>query len=166
MKVLLLKDVEKLGAQGEVVVVKSGYGRNFLLPQGLAVQATPGRIKAREEELRQQSRKLTAQKDRAQSVARQLETVEVVVQARAGSENRIFGSITAQQVADALAKKGFDIERRRIELSEEIRMLGVYNATAKLHPEVAAPFKVRVEAEGVQAPADAAPVEDDSDDEE
>ncbi len=147
MKIILLQDVDKLGSAGDIVTVKDGYGRNFLIPQKMAVVATVGTVKAKEEERRQASRKVAQQKQDATRVAAELERTEVVLKAKVGSENRIFGSITAQQVADALTHQGFALDRRRIELNEEIRMIGVYTATVKLHPEVTAQVKIRVVSE-------------------
>jgi large subunit ribosomal protein L9 len=144
MKIILLEDVDKLGSAGEVVTVKDGFGRNFLIPRKLAVVATRGAVKAREEEERQVSRKRTKQRDDALAVARDLTDVEVEIPARVGEENRIFGTVTAQQVATALEHQGFKVDRRRIELNEEIRLIGVYTATAKLFSDVSAQFKVRV----------------------
>ena len=144
MKVILLQELDKLGNEGDVVTVKDGYARNFLIPRGLARIATAGTLRAVEEERRQASRKLAAAADDAKRVASQLETVEVVVPARVGEENRIFGSITAAQLAEGLAAQGFNIDRRKIELDEEIRTTGVYGASAKLHRDVTGHFKVRV----------------------
>lgn len=145
MKVILKQDVENLGAEGEIVTVKAGYGRNYLIPQGLAAMATAGSIKAQQEVRRQQSRKRAQEKEGAERVKEQLENTEVLVVAKVGEENRIFGTVTAQQLAVRLSDQGFHIDRRTIELDEEIRVIGVYAATIKLHPEVKARLTVRVE---------------------
>ena len=147
MKVLLLEDVDNLGEQGMIVNVKDGYGRNYLIPKSLARLATKNTIKAWEEERRQASRKLSKRKDDATALAAEMAKVEVVLQAKVGEENRIFGSITAQQIADGLAAHGITADRRKIELQDEIKVLGVYSANVKIHPEVVAEVKVRVEAE-------------------
>ena len=144
MQVILLKDVDHLGDEGEIVDVKNGYGRNYLIPKGLALMATAGSIRAREEELRQSARKVAQKKEDAQRVARELEDTEVVVAVRTGEENRIFGTVTAQQLAVELAQRGFNVDRRRIEFAEDIRVIGVYTAKVKVHPEVTANVKVRV----------------------
>jgi len=151
MKVLLLQDVEKLGLEGEVVTVKDGYGRNYLIPKGLAIEATPSVLKDLEEQRRQQARKLAHQREEAQRMAEELAKTEVVIRAKVGEENRIFGTVTSTQVADYLAQKGFKIDRRRIEMPEDIRMLGVYTARVKLHPEVVAQIKIRVEPETAES---------------
>ncbi len=157
MKVILLQDVDNLGSEGEIVSVKDGYGRNYLIPQGWALMATPGAVKARHEEMRQQVRKRAQEKDNAQELKKQLDAAEVVVEAKVGEENRIFGTVTAQQVATRLAAQGFQIDRRQVDLSEDIRVIGVYTANVKLHTDVVAQVKVRVVPEGGEAPAEAEP---------
>lgn len=147
MKVILLKNVDNLGEEGTVVNVKDGYGLNFLIPNGVARLATRNAIKAQEEERRQASRKLSKKKDDALALAKQLGSVEVVITAKVGEENRIFGSVTAQHVADALAALGFAVDRKKVEIEEDIRVLGVYTAKVKIHSEVSAEVKVRVEPE-------------------
>lgn len=144
MQVILLKDVDKLGDEGEIVDVKNGFGRNFLIPQGLALMATKGTIRAREEEQRQTARKKAQKKEDAQRVAKELENMEVVIAVRVGEENRIFGTVTPQQLAVELAQRGFDIDRRKIEFTEDIRVIGVYTAKVKVFPDVTANVKVQV----------------------
>jgi large subunit ribosomal protein L9 len=153
MKVILLKEVENLGDEGEIVTVKNGYGRNYLIPKGLARLATANVVKAWKEERRQASRKLTKLKEDAENLARELAEMEVVIPARVGEENRIFGSVTAQQVVAALEKQGVQVDRRKVSLDEDIRLIGVYTATVKLHPEVTAQVKVRVVPEASEAEA-------------
>jgi len=151
MKVILLKNFDNLGDEGAVVNVKDGYGLNFLIPNGIARLATRNAIKAQEEERRQSSRKLSKKKDDALALAKQLGSVEVVVTAKVGEENRIFGSVTAQHVADGLAALGFVVDRKKVEIEEDIRMLGVYTAKVKIHSDVVADVKVRVEPEAPAA---------------
>ena len=151
MKVILLKNVDNLGEEGAVVTVKDGYGQNFLIPNGAARLATKNAIKAQQEEIRQASRKLSKKKDDALALSKQMASVEVVIQAKAGEENRIFGSVTTQHIADGLASLGFAVDHRKIELDEDIRLLGVYTAKVKIHAEVEAEVKVRVEAENAAA---------------
>ncbi|MDZ4701751.1 MAG: 50S ribosomal protein L9 [Rhodothermales bacterium] len=145
MKIILIKDVIGLGEQGDVVTVKDGYGRNFLIPRLLGVMATPGAVKAVSEERRQASRKFAKRKDEQLALVAQLEKTEVVVHSRVGEENRIFGTVTPTQVGIELTKQGFEIDRRLIELNEDIRMIGVYSATVRLSSEAIAQVKVRVE---------------------
>ncbi len=144
MKVILKQDVETLGTTGDIVTVKNGYGRNYLIPRGLAVLATPSNVKVVEEIRRQTSHRLERLVNDAKELAKQLEKLDIVIPARVGEESRIFGSITTQQVADVLASKGLEIDRRKIELHEEIRALGVYPASIKLHGDVTAEVKIQV----------------------
>lgn len=144
MKLILLQDVENLGEAGEIVTVKDGFGRNYLIPQRLARTATTGMIRQQEDIKRQQARKISKVRDDAVEIKRQLEEVKVVVAAKVGEENRIFGTVTSQQVAVELARQGFDIDRRSIELDEDIRMIGVYTATVKLYKDVDAKVKIEV----------------------
>jgi len=155
MKLILLKDVDNLGEAGGVVTVKDGYGRNYLIPQKLARIATPSSIKAWTEERRQASRKLMKVQSDAEALAKQMGKIEVVILAKVGEENRIFGTVTSQQIADNLEGQGISVDRRKITLSEDIRMVGVYTASVKLHPEVTAQVKVRVEPESAKAEAEA-----------
>lgn len=164
MKVILIQDVDNLGVEGDIVEVKNGYGRNFLIPQGLALMATKGAVKARQEEMRQQSRKRAQMKDDAEALKKQLEGEELVIEVKVGEENRIFGTVTPQQVALKLALEGYQIDRRNITISEDIRVIGVYTAHVKLHTDVVAPVKLRVVPEGgevpVAEPAEAAPADE------
>ncbi|MGA7305234.1 MAG: 50S ribosomal protein L9 [Rhodothermales bacterium] len=144
MKVILKQDVDTLGSTGDIVNVKNGYGRNFLIPRGLAVLATSSNVKVAEENRRQTSHRLERLINDAQELAKRLERLEIVIPARVGEESRIFGTVTTQQIAEALAAKGVEIDRRKIELHEEIRALGVYPASVKLHGDVVAEVKIQV----------------------
>lgn len=147
MKVILLQDVDNLGEEGEIVTVKDGYGRNYLIPQRKALLATDGVVRARQEEHRQQARKRAQLKGDAEKVKAEMEKSEVTVQVKVGEENRIFGSVTPQQIAIKLAQQGFEVDRRNITLNEDIKVIGVYSATVKLHSDVSAQLRVRVEPE-------------------
>ncbi len=147
MKIILLQDMENLGEEGQVVGVKNGYGRNFLIPNKMGRLATPNAIRAWEEERRQSARKLAQKKGDAENLAKEIESLELVVTAKVGEENRIFGSVTSQDIAIALATHGIQIERKQIQLDEDIRTLGVYSATIKVHSEVSCQVKVRVDSE-------------------
>jgi large subunit ribosomal protein L9 len=144
MKLILKQNVDKLGLMGDVVSVKDGYGRNFLIPQGFAVIATAGNLRHVQELKKQATVKLSKIKTDAEALAARLNGLELEIAARVGEENRIFGTITTTQIAEALAKSGVELDRRKIELNEEIRMLGVYTATARLHPEVIGQVKIKV----------------------
>jgi len=144
MKVILLQDVEHLGEQGEIHEVANGYGRNYLIPQGIARLATEGAIKQAREEQRQAARKQAAKADDAQDLADELEDMQVVFTAKVGEDNRIFGTVTTQQIAVELANRGYDIDRRSIDLDEDIREVGTYTAHIQLHPQVKAKLSFQV----------------------
>ena len=147
MKIILLQDVKNLGDEGQVVEVKNGYGRNFLIPNKMGRLATLNSISAWEEERRQSARKLARKKGDAENLAKEIESLELVITAKVGEENRIFGSVTSQDIAKALAGHGIEIDRKQIQLDEDIRTLGVYSATIKVHSEVSCQVKVRVDSE-------------------
>ncbi len=151
---ILLQEVDNLGEGGEIVSVKNGYGRNYLIPRGLARLATASTIRAAKEERRQASRKLAQKQGDAQNLANELAKLNLELFAKVGEENRIFGTITSAQIVEALAAQGVQVDRRKVELAEDVRMLGVYTAAVKLHPEVTAQVKFQVLPEGgVAAPA-------------
>lgn len=147
MKIILLQDVANLGEEGQVVDVKNGYGRNYLIPNKCARLATPNAIRALEEERRQSVRKLAQKKGDAEILAKEIESLELIITAKVGEESRIFGSVTSQDIATALAVHGVVMDRRQIQLDEDIRTLGVYSATVRVHTEVSCQVKVRVDPE-------------------
>ena len=147
MKVILTQDVDNLGERGEIVSVKPGFGRNYLIPKGMAFVATDSVVRHQQELRRQAAHKILKQKEDAEALRDLIEKEEVVMTARAGEENRIFGTITSQQIAARLAERGIEIDRRKIELDEDIRTLGVFTGTIKLYHDVVAKVKVRVEAD-------------------
>ena len=144
MNVILTQDVENLGQKGETVSVKNGYGRNFLIPRSLAVVANKSNVSRYEEETRQQGVKLEAARKDAEALAKRIDDMEIVLQAPVGEEDRIFGTITTQQIADALAGRGIEVDRRKISLDSDIRTTGDFTATVKLHPEHVGTLKVQV----------------------
>ncbi|MCC5933213.1 MAG: 50S ribosomal protein L9 [Candidatus Cyclonatronum sp.] len=141
MKLILKQDVEKLGAAGEIVTVKDGYGRNYLVPQGYAVLATPGAIRSVQEEARQKARKADATKVQAEEVARQIAETSLTISVTAGEDGKIFGTVTNQMLGDALTEKGFNIDRRKITIDSDVKNLGEFTATIDLHTEVKATLK-------------------------
>ncbi len=148
MQIILQEDVEKLGTRGEVVTVKEGYARNFLLPRKLALEASPGNLK-RLEKIRTTLAKRTAtERDQAQKQAELLKDVTVSFSRKAGENDQLFGSVTAADIAEALAAQGFEVDKRRIELAEPIKVVGQHEVTAKLVHSVTASFKVNVSREG------------------
>ncbi len=137
MKVILKQDVANLGDATDVVNVKNGYGRNYLIPQGLAVLATPSAIKVNAENLKQRAHKQEKIKARALEIAAQLENKEIIIGAKTSSTGKIFGSVNSIQLAEAINKKGFEIDRKQISFKEEhIKEVGKYTAIIKLHKEV------------------------------
>ncbi|MCE2450061.1 MAG: 50S ribosomal protein L9 [Candidatus Latescibacteria bacterium] len=144
MKVILLKDIESLGSAGEVVEVKNGYGRNFLIPRNEALVASAANVAQFESRRKQQE--TLAERDRraAEALAKKLEAESITAQVKVGEEDRLFGSVTAQHVAELLDEKGYEIDRRAIHLEDPIRELGVYNVEVRLHPEVATAVKLWV----------------------
>lgn len=144
MKVILLKDIESLGSAGEVVEVKNGYGRNFLIPRNEALIASAANMAQFESRRKQQE--TLAERDRraAEALAKKLEAESLTAQVKVGEEDRLFGSVTAQHIAELLDEKGYEIDRRAIHLEDPIRELGVYNVEVRLHPEVATAVKLWV----------------------
>lgn len=144
MKVILRADVDNLGRLGEIVAVKPGYGRNYLLPQGLASLATPGNLKVFEQERRKLQARNDAIRAEAAGLAGKIEAAKVVIEVRTGDGDKLYGSVTSSQIAAILAEQGVDVDRRKIQLDEGIRTLGEYIVDVKLHPEVVAKLKVNV----------------------
>jgi len=144
MKVILRQDYEPLGKVGDVVEVKDGYARNFLIPKKIVYPATPGSIKAVEEEKKRLQAKLQRERKSAELLATELEKVSVTIPVEVGEEDRIHGTVTTQMIADALLEKGYEIDKRKIELDEQIKTIGIFTAKVKLHPEVTAQIKVWV----------------------
>jgi large subunit ribosomal protein L9 len=144
MQIILLNDVEHLGEKGEVHEVADGYGRNYLIPQGLARVATGGAVRQLRDEQQQQARREAAEKEQAEELKDDLEDMQVVFTAKVGEDNRIFGTVTTQQIAVELSNRGFDIDRRDIELDGEIREVGAYTATIDLQYGVEATLDIQV----------------------
>ena len=148
MNIILKQDVELLGSKFDVVTVKDGYARNFLIPQGLAVAATTSNMKVNEEVIRQQAHKANKAKEAADAIAAKLESLKLQIGAKAGENGKIFGSVNSIQLADAIQGAGYDIDRKQIHLSDDIiKELGDYEATIKLHKEVSVTVKFEVIAE-------------------
>jgi large subunit ribosomal protein L9 len=144
MKVILRKEDEKLGHVGAVVDVKDGYARNFLLPKGIAYPASDGSIRALEEEKKQASRRLGKELKSSQHLAGEIEKVSITLQMKVGEDDKLFGAVTSQMIADALREKGFDIDKRIIDLEEPIKALGIYSVNVKLPQNVTGVVKVWV----------------------
>jgi large subunit ribosomal protein L9 len=147
IEVILREDIKTLGRAGEMVRVKPGYARNYLLPQGLAYEATEGNKKRIAAETRVRTARNQAERTEAEQVATTLRDVTLTLSGKAGEEGKLFGSITSQDVADALARQGHPVDRRRIELEHPIKTTGTHTVTVRLHPEVQADVRVSVVAE-------------------
>ena len=144
MEVILREDVKSLGNAGDLVRVKPGYARNFLLPKGFAYQATPGNKKRIEAEAKARNIRLAADKVDAEALATQLSAVAITLARKAGEGDRLFGSITAQDIADALAEAGHAVDKRKIDLESPVKSIGEHVVPIKLHPEVVADIHVTV----------------------
>ncbi len=146
VKVILRRDVPKLGEAGSVVTVKPGYARNYLLPQGIAYEATAANIRQLEEERRRAEERARRDYLEARRRAKALEGVSLTFEARAGEESKLFGSITNADIADRLNEQGldFEVDRRQIELEEPIKTLGVFSVPVRLHADVRPEIKVWV----------------------
>ncbi len=144
MKVILRKDIETLGNIGDIVDVKEGYARNFLIPRKIAYTALSGNLRALEDEKKSIARKSEKELNAAENVSTKLEKVSVTIPVQVGEEDKIFGSVTTQMIAEALKEKDFDIDKRKIEIEESIKTLGIYNVNVKLHSNINASIKVWV----------------------
>lgn len=144
MKLVLRQDVDKLGKRGEVVKVADGYGRNFLLPKQLALEATPGNLKRVERERRGVEVKRVRERQEAEDLARRLAAVSCTVARKVGENDALYGSVTNADIAAFLEKEGFDLDKRKIVLEEPLKALGIYTVPVRLHPEVTAEIKVWV----------------------
>jgi len=144
MKVILLSDLRHQGRRGEVIEVRPGFARNYLLPQGLAMLATPGNMKRFEQERKKIDLRHAAERAVAAELAARLAGVKITIAKRATEANTLYGSVTASEIADALAEKGIEIDRRRIDLAGGIKTLGDHVARVDLHSEVIAELAVDV----------------------
>lgn len=150
MEVILKEDVMKLGSRGDVVKVAEGYGRNFLLPRKLAIEATTGNKKVVEQMRAAALRRSAKEKAQAEELSKQFDGLSVSFQRRSGENDQLFGSVTSGDIADALAKKGFNLDRRKIQLHEPLKSIGEFTLPVKLHKDVTAHLKVVIEKEAVE----------------
>jgi large subunit ribosomal protein L9 len=144
MKVILRDDVKSLGRMGEVVNVSDGYARNFLLPKKLAVEANTANIKEFEHNRKSIADKAARIKDASKTTADKLAALTITIKAKAGEEDRLFGSVTSMDIAQALAAEGFDIDKKKIQIDEPIKRVGEYAVQVRLHADVAATVNVHV----------------------
>lgn len=144
MKVVFLKDVKGQGKKGEIKNVSEGYANNFLIPQGLAALANDGTVKHLEHQKEAESKRKDKERDNAKALGDKINALTITMKAKSGEGGRLFGSITSKQIAEELEKKGIKIDKRKIELDDPIRSLGVTQIPIKLHQEVTATLKVSV----------------------
>ncbi len=144
MEIILRQDYQGLGKTGDVVKVKDGYARNFLIPKGIAYIASKENKKRLENELKLKSWRVEKEKLAAEELAKKLANVSCTIPVQVGEEDKLFGSVTSQNIAEALAAQGIEVDRRKIQLEEPIKSLGIYSVPIKLHPEVEATVKVWV----------------------
>ena len=147
MEVILKEDIAKLGSRGDVVKVAEGYGRNFLLPRRLAIEASKGNKTVIEQMKASAVRRSAGEKVEAEQLAKQFENVSLEFTRKVGEKDHLFGSVTSGDIAEALAKKGLEIDRRKIQLDEPLKSLGEYDVPIRLHKDVTARFKVVVKKE-------------------
>jgi large subunit ribosomal protein L9 len=150
MEVILKEDVAKLGSRGDVVKVAEGYGRNFLLPRKLAIEASAGNKKVIEQMRAAAVRRSANEKSQAEELSKQFDGLSVTFQRRSGEQDQLFGSVTSGDLADALEKKGFNLDRRKIQLHEPLKSVGEFTVPVKLHKDVTAHLKVVIEKEAVE----------------
>ena len=151
MEVILKEDVNKLGHRGDVVKVADGYGRNFLLPKKLAMEATAANKVVIEQMKQAAVRQSAREKSEAELLVKQLNQVELVFARKVGENEHLFGSVTSAEIAQQLEQRGFTIDRRKLQLEEPLRQLGEFHVPVKLHREVTAHVKVTVKAEEAEA---------------
>ncbi len=144
MKVILKEDVAALGKTGEMVTVADGYARNYLLPRGLAVEASSKHVKLLEHQKKLIQDRMKKQKGKAQQLAEQLSTLSVTIARKAGDEERLYGSVTSRDIEAALRAEGVQVDRKQILLDEPIKRLGEYSIKIKVHPEVTTSVTIRV----------------------
>ena len=147
MQIILQEDVEKLGTRGQIVDVAVGYARNFLLPRKLAIPASAGNMKQLERIRGKLAKKTANEQASAQKLAELLTSVTVTLRRKAGENDQLFGSVTAADVSEALAAQGYNVEKRKIQLTDPIKLVGEYQVPAKLHHDVLGTIKVIVERE-------------------
>lgn len=149
MELLLREDVEHLGLRGELVKVRPGYGRNFLLPRGLAVQATNANIKAISKQRESLLKKVAADKSAAEAQAALIQSIKLEFVRKVGEHGVLYGSVTSMDIAEAVAAKGFELDRKKIQLADPIKEIGEFEIPVKLHREVTANLKIVVKKEEV-----------------
>ena len=154
-QVILIKAVGKLGAEGDAVTVSDGYARNYLVPQGFAITATPGNLKRIESLRKKRAQELAGQMQDAQSLSEKLAGHSLTIPASAGPDGKLFGSVTAARIATALKAEGIEIDRHKIVMEHPLHELGAYDVEVKLHPDVTGKVKVWIVSDGAATPTSA-----------
>lgn len=144
MQVILLEDIDRVGKKGSIINVSDGYARNFLLPKKKAVEATPVNKKRLDEELKHAEARLEKEKEVLLALAGKINNASVAIAQKVGEGDRLFGSVTAMDIVDALAKEGIHIDKKKIHIENPIKELGAFTVPIKLHPEITAELKVKV----------------------
>jgi len=144
VRIILLRDYENLGEAGEQVEVKDGFGRNYLIPKGIALKASKQNMKKFEEIAKQKKNKLARALKSSQELAEKLKTLSLTVPVKVGEDDKIFGSVTSQMIADQLQEKGYEIDKRQVQLEEPIKALGIYDIPIRLHSEITTSVKLWV----------------------
>ena len=147
MKIILRKDHEKLGKVGEIVDVKDGYARNYIIPRKIGFEASAGNLRALEEEKKQVVAQKQKDLHKAERMAAELEKISITLKVKVGEDEKLFGSVTSQMIADAVQEKGLIIDKRAVELDEPIKALGIYTVNVKLHTSVTGKVKVWIVSE-------------------
>jgi large subunit ribosomal protein L9 len=142
MKVILRKDAQKLGKTGDVIGVKNGYARNYLIPRGMVYEANEGNLRQLEEEKKQQSKRSDKERKSSEALAVQLEKASITIKMKVGEEDKLFGSVTSQMIAESLVEKGITIDKRQIELEDSLKTLGIFDVPVKLAGGVMGKVKV------------------------
>ena len=155
MEVILKEDVNKLGSRGDVVKVAEGYGRNYLIPKKLAIEATAANRAVIEQMKAAAVRRLAREKGDAEALAQQFAGVELLFTRKAGEHDHLFGSVTSSDIAHELEHKGLNIDRRKIQLDEPLKSIGEFNVPVKLHRDVTVPVKVKIQKDAVEEAAPA-----------
>ncbi|MBP2072087.1 MULTISPECIES: 50S ribosomal protein L9 [Thermoanaerobacterium] len=144
MKVILQKDVKGIGKAGDIVNVSDGYGRNYLLPRGLAIDATKSNINVLNEKKKAEEKKRQKEVEAAQEIAKKLSQETIKLKVKTGENGKLFGSITSKDIQDELKKRGYDIDKKKINLADAIKTTGTFNVDVKLYPGIQAKIKVEV----------------------
>ena len=147
MKVVLRQDVDNLGERGQVVNVARGYARNYLMPKGLALEATPGNLRSIALQRKAWSARDAREVDEARALGARMAAVEIIITKKAGESETLYGSVTTAEIADLLREKGFEVDRRKIQLGEPIKSLGAFRVPVKIHRQVTVEIPLQVVAE-------------------